>query len=279
MENYSNDNFNKKIDIESKKKELEKKYGTQFCQFSDISPELESEWLSQIEQFEEQYSNNEKTTVWEYIEKPSYKKINEIESEDLEEELTKLMDYMNNHGIALDILCDVEDKEIYRFITEELFFHKIDNVHIEGMMNCFTYEEFHPNAEFDIRSAFEYFFDTTMSKTENIGSDGFDLLYVDTDNYKRLNGEQVAKSEVLKSINQFLKSFDYFEIISNEIKNVFINQDKTDAKLTFEIKYKGCFAKSAESVNFEGSGYFKLKPSQFGGWDIYHINLPGLKIQ
>jgi hypothetical protein len=83
---------------------------------------------------------------------------------------------------------------------------------------------------------------------------------------------------VIKTINTFLDSFDYFEFITNEIKTIAINEDKTDAKLTFEVEYKGCFNNSPEFVVFKGIGYLQLKPSEYEGWDIYHIQLPGMKI-
>lgn len=54
--------------------------------------------------------------------------------------------------------------------------------------------------------------------------------------------------------------------------------DKTDATLSFTIDYKGCFNNSSEFVAYKGNGIFRLKPTEYGGWDIYHINIPGLKI-
>lgn len=278
MDSFSDDYYDKKIDIELKKKELEKKYGAHFSQADNISPELENEWLDHIEQFEQQFNNAEKITVWEYIGKPAYRKTDDIESGKISDELQRLVNCMNEHNISLDTLCPVDEKELYRFITEELFPHEIDNMQIGGMMTCFTYEEFHPNAEYDIRSAYDYFFRMSLAKMKNIGGEGYDLLYVDTDNYKDSEGEKIEKKEVIKSINTFLDSFDYIEVTSNEIKNIFINEDKTDAKLAFAIGYKGCFRNSPEFIVYKGDGIFRLKPSEYGGWDIYHISLPGLKI-
>jgi hypothetical protein len=185
---------------------------------------------------------------------------------------------MNEHNIVLDTLCPVDDKELYRFITEELFFHEIDNIQVEGMMTCFTYEEFHPNAEYDICQAYDYFFRMTMGKMKNVGGKGYDLLYIDTENFTDFKGDKPGKKKVIKSMNAFLDAFDYFEVTSNEIRNITINNDKTDAKLTAEIEYKGCFKNSPESVIFKGTGEFRFKPCIYGGWDIYYIDLPGLQI-
>ena len=278
MENQSNDYYDKKIDVGIRKKELEKKYGASFGQSENLSPELESKWLNNIEQFEQEYSKAEPIAVWEYIGEPEYLKVDEIEPENIPYELQNLMNVLNEHNIVLDTLCTVDDKELYRFITEELFLHEIDNIQVEGMMTCFIYEEFHPNAEYDICQAYDYFFRMTMGKMKNVGGKGYDLLNIDTENFTDLKGDNPGKKKVIKSMNTFLDAFDYFDVTANEIKDVTINKDKTDAKLIAAIVYKGCFNNSPESVIFKGMGNFRFRPSVYGGWDIYYIDLPGLQI-
>lgn len=278
MNNTENDNYNQKIDNELKKKELKEKYGAHFNEESNISPELESEWLNHIEKFEQQFNNAETITVWERLGEPGFKKIDELNPEEISNELQRLYVLMNENNICLDTLCDVDETELYRFITEELFVYEIDNIRIEGMNTCFIYEDFHPNAEYDIEQAYDYFFRMTMAKMENIGGDGYNLLYIDTENYRNSKDEKLDKKVVIEKINNFLDSFDYFEILSNEIKNITINNDKNDAQIDFYIHYKGRFNNRSESISFKGNGQFNLKPSEYGGWDMYHINLPGLQI-
>lgn len=278
MEKQSNEYYNKKIDIELRKKELERKYGVSFSESESLSPELESEWLNYVEQFEQQFDKAKPITVWEYIGKPVYQKTEEIEPEKLPSKLENLMNTMNEHNIGLDTLCPVDDKELYRFITEELFAHEIDNIHIKGMMTCFIYEEFHPNAEYDIRQAFDYFFRMTMGKMKNVGGEGYDLLYIDTENFIDSKGNNPGKKKVIKNINTFLDAFDYFDITVNEINDLVINIDETDAKLTAEIEYRGCFNNSSESLIFKGIADFRFRPGSYGGWDIYYIDMPGLLV-
>ncbi|MEN8122189.1 MAG: hypothetical protein ABFS35_17720 [Bacteroidota bacterium] len=278
MNNSKNEDYNQKIDNELKKKEIEKKYGAHFSKNSNISPELEKEWLNYIEEFEQQFNNCESISVWQHIGKPSFKKVNELGTNEITIELQKLYDIMNKNNIHLDTLCEVDDIELYRFITEELFVYEIDNVRIEGMSSIFTYEEFHPNAKYDIQQAYDYFFRMTMAKMENIGGDGYDLLYIDTKNYQNSKKEKLDEKFVIKKINNFLDSFDYFEIISNEIDEIVINKDKTDARLTCNIHFIGCFNNTPETITYKGIGAFLLKPSEYGGWDIFHIDMPGLKI-
>ena len=278
MNTESNEYYNKKIDTELKKKELEEKYGMHFSENSNVSPELENEWLNSIEEFEVQYENAKQITVFEYLGKPAFKKINELKPKEIPVELERLYDILHEGNISLSTLCSVDEKELYRFISEELFQYEMDNVRMPGMMSCFTYEDFHPNAEYDIRHAFDYFFRFTMAKMENIGGKGYDMLYVDTENYKDSKGISIPQIKVEDSINNFLASFDSFKILSNEINNIEINDTETDATINFNIDYKGLFNKSKETFNFNGNACFKLKPSEYGGWSIYHIDLPGLRI-
>lgn len=56
-----------------------------------------------------------------------------------------------------------------------------------------------------------------------------------------------------------MKNNDYDKKIDNGLK-----------KKELEEKYGASFSKDR--------GCFKLKPSEYGGWDIYHITMPGLTI-
>lgn len=278
MTHKSDDYYNQKIDNELKKKELEEKHGAFFSNNGNLTPEFEGQWLENIEAFEKQYDKAEPITVFDYIGKPQYKKYNELDDEVTSEKLDGLLELMNEKGVSLSTLCEVDDKELYRFITEELFEYEMDNMRMPGMMSCFIYEEFHPNAKYDVEQALDYFFRMTMGKMENIGGKGYDLLYVDTENLKDANGISIEKERAEKSINNFLDSFDSFEIIKNEIKDIKLSDDETDARVDLSIEYRGFFEKSKETIEFKGDACFKFQPSEYGGWSAYFIDLPGLVI-
>ncbi len=278
MNKKADDYYDKKIDNELKKKELEEKYGAHFSESNELPPEIENQWLNSVEEYEKQFENAKTVTVWEYMDKPEYKMLDELKPHEISNELKHLFEVMDKNNISLSTLCEVEDSEIYRFITEELFQHEMDDMRIPGMMCCFTYEEFHPNATLDIEQAIDYFFRMTMGKMENIGGTGYDMLYVDTDNNKDSAGNKLDKQNVIDSINNFLDTFDSFEVVTYVEKTFEINPEKTDAIVTFTIHYKGLYENSSEAFDFKGDGCFKLKPSKYGGWDMYHVNLPGLNI-
>ena len=275
MDNHENEKYNQKIDNELKKKEIEGKYGAKFSSLGNLPSDIEGEWLRSIESFEEQFQKGDVTTVWNFIGKPVFKKINELKVDEISIELERIYDILNKNNVTLDTLCEVENEELYRFITEELFEQEIDDIHVEGMMSVFIYEDFHPNAEYDVKHAYNYFYNSTLAKSKYPDGD-YDVLYLDMDNFQDSAGNRLEKDFVLNKLNTFLDAFDYFEVISEVIENLTINEEKTDAHLAFKVHFKGCFNNSPETVDFNGNGEMKLKPSEYGGWNVYNIAMPGL---
>ncbi len=276
MKNESNEDYNKQIDNELLKKELQEKYGGKFHTESDLPPEIEQDWLNNIEAFETQYQNAEQISVWDFLGKPAFRKIEDLTPEQITIELQRLYDIMDENNLVLDAICEVDDAEIYRFITEELFEHMIDNMRISGMNTCFIYEEFHPNAELDIHDAIDYFFRMSMGKMDNVGGEGYDLLYVDDEHFEDSNGKSLDSNYVVERLNHFLASFDSFEVVSKTFEPLIINEQETEATASFYVHYKGYLNEGRDSIHYEGEGCFKLHPSEYGGWSIYHITLPGL---
>jgi hypothetical protein len=278
MANNKNDDVNRQIEIGLKQKYLSETYGADFTHASGLEPDVEMAWLESIEAFEEQFSKRETIQMWHFIGCPSFRKIEDMGSAEIAIELTRLMGLMTANGVVLDTLCEVNDGEIYRFITEELFVYEMDNVRIEGMNSCFIYEEFHPNAEYDIRACFDAFWTTTMKKWKGFGGNGYDLLYVDINDFLDRDGMAVDAKTVESKINSFLDSFDFFDLHSHQIERLVINPNKTDAELHFQVVYDGCFDGCPDQFPFNGKGLFRLRPSEYGGWGIYAIDMPGLVI-
>jgi hypothetical protein len=149
---------------------------------------------------------------------------------------------------------------------------------IPGMGTHFIYEEFYPNAKYDIEQAYDYFLTMLMDKKKDFTGSRYELLFINTKDYKNRYGDRVEEQMVIERISNFLESFDYFKIVSREIKEIAVNEDESDAQLTFEIHYEGCFDHGYETIPFIGNGLLKLAPGEYGGWDVYHIDMPGLEI-
>jgi hypothetical protein len=253
MKKQSDKDIDRIIDNGLKKKALEKKYGAMFGGTSDLPPEIEKQWLDYIEAFEEKYANAKRIKIFKLIGEPKFKPVNELTDEVFPHELDRLYQILIENEISLDTLGDVDDREIYRFITEELFYEEVDDMQIPGLNNCFIYEDFHPNATLDIELAIDNFLSFTLGKHESISGNGYDLTFVDTENFINAEGKQVPEKQIVKQINE----------------------DETDATVKMNLNYNAWIEKGKTHENYSGITTFKLVPSIYGGWGIYQIDMPG----
>ncbi len=162
----------------------------------------------------------------------------------------------------------MDDRELYRFITEELFFKETDDMMMAGMTLHFIYEEFHPNHEHDIKSRCNEFVNVLLDKER-------DPSYLAlTDEISSDNGT-IKKEEALKKLETFRDAFDSFNLQAFEITLLKITKDTAD--VSFDINYTGIIEGCNEKKEFTGTGTFKLK-CEYDYWCISEINVPGVPI-
>ncbi len=102
-----------------------------------------------FELLDRQFDHPEKTTVREAIGNPVIRPLSNIAPDELEEVLQALFNLLHASGVAsgvaIEFLFEVDIREQYRFITEELLDEEMDKIYIPDLMEIFTYESFHPN--------------------------------------------------------------------------------------------------------------------------------------
>lgn len=116
-----------------------------------LSAETEREFLNYIMDFEQQEALARETTVFDVLGSPGhFPSVDIIPEEELGARLRELLDHMEQHGIELSVFSpNVSPREVYRFITEELFRHRMLHMNMEGMITCFIYDEFHPDHPYE----------------------------------------------------------------------------------------------------------------------------------
>ncbi len=170
----------------------------------------------------------------------------------------------------VESICKVEDSEMYRFITEELFSHEIDNISIKGMMTHFTYEEFHPNHEYDIINCTRDFIH------EIFGGKQLEESYLLEKNIKTSSGKIISLKSTLEKINFFRSFYSKFEITLLEISNVIIQKNNKSAEAAFDLSYVATMEGSSEKQIFSGAGKTRLN-RKVDFWKIASFEVPGLK--
>jgi hypothetical protein len=127
--------------------------GAQFSEgsFPGDDDEAENRFLKNVMEYEKQIEKGVKVRIFDKIGKPShFKPAAQISDEEIEDALGQVLDYLHKYALDLDVCSpSVTSRELYRFAVEELFYHRIDDINVPGMITCFIYDEFHPDPVYD----------------------------------------------------------------------------------------------------------------------------------
>lgn len=259
-----------RLENEIKKMKLALEHGSNLISASEekLPPEIERQWLDYIKQFEDDLARRKKILVYNLIGRPHYRLVNTIPDKDITEELNKIRDLLHKHAITVDTICKVEDRELYRFITEELFREETNDFQMEGMITCFIYEEYHPNHDYDIRARCNEFVHHIMDKNKEWAPDYLGLA----DTVQTSSGV-MPKKEVTERIIHFRDSFTRFFVVDFTVTNVQIND--INAQAEGYLRSSGTVEDSGETMNITGDCSFSLIHTS-PLWVITGVNIPGV---
>ena len=258
---------------EKKKEDLRKQYGMSFEDHNEeMSPQAESEWLDNIAEFERQFENARTITVRERIGDPQVKPLADLAGAELAGELDRLFELLSENDIAVDFLHEQTDREMYRFLTEELLEEEIDDIQIPGMVSHFIYEEFHPNDEDDITDAIEEFLFTLFNGDFKDPQGMHDHILSEESMHDSL--DNLVKLEEFKLLlGDFYDAYPLLTGHEVEIKSILVDGDQAVA--VTRIKWHGRPKGEKVVVDREGLSEYRLARSIYGGWDITQANIPG----
>jgi hypothetical protein len=248
-----------KLENELRKIKLAQEKGAIFSDPSEsgkLPPKIENEFLRNIEAFEKQYDTAEQVTVFEFIGRPDYCSADSISNDSMGKALEELMEVLNSNNIVLETDCDVDDRDLYIFITTELFFHEIDNIQLEGMTLNFIYEEFHPNHDYDIRNHSADFIHSFLDK--------------DSDYYTTF---LTKRAEEENDLLHFRESFSSFKL--NHFKICTVSQNDQKAEVVFQADFSANIENSSEIVQFNGEGLIELL-YQYDYWCVNRVKFPAM---
>ena len=151
------------------KLKIQAEFGMEFNGNEELNPAIENIWLNQILEYERAMINNKKVTVFEMLDRPHFKNQEELNDDELLAELQNVMELMRLKNIVVESIDGIDDREMYRFITQELFQTETDSGYPKNMIVCFIYEEFHPNDECDIKRHSVDFINALIKKDNDHG--------------------------------------------------------------------------------------------------------------
>jgi hypothetical protein len=122
--NQSDNNDNEEIRWENdiQKLMMQATHGAIFSKESDLSPEVEREFLRSVKEFEDAYKSAKKIQVIELLGNPVLKPDAVLDDREVEDELIILRQMMEDKGILFDTIHEYPPRVIYSFIVEKFLY-------------------------------------------------------------------------------------------------------------------------------------------------------------
>lgn len=254
---------------EKKKDDLRQQFGMQFEGHSEeLSPLEESEWLDYITEFERQFENATEISVRERIGNPTIRPLSDIPDTELENELDQLLELLYANNIVVDFINEVDDREVYRFITEELLDEMMDDIRIPEMYSHFTYEEFHPNDEADTKECAEDFLHAFFEHDDEELT-----LAIGEDELKDGQGHPISPEEFKTLLDGFHGTYIAIMAFSVQAERTTIDGDH--ARVEVATVWQALKNDGKTIVRRNGTSEIFLKRSPYSGWDVIQTKIAG----
>jgi hypothetical protein len=244
---------------QAKKDKLRTEYKMEFEQTdSRLSPEVESEWLDHVLEFERQFEQAERITVRKRIGDPPIPSLSDLPLHAVGEAVTALLDLLAAHGVAVDFLGDVDELEAYRYLTEELLDQEMDDIRVEGMMTHFTYS----TPEYDVQMWVESFVLDVFTHEKEYFLPGLakQPLF-------NAQGEPITAAQFQQTIEAVWERLPPTHRV--EVTPITTQVDGDEAQVCALIAWNDAAQKSKGQVE----AYFRLQPSPYTGWDVVQTTL------
>ncbi|MBV6477415.1 MAG: hypothetical protein HGGPFJEG_00154 [Ignavibacteria bacterium] len=108
----------------------------------ELSEEDDEEFIHKVAEFEKEHSKSKMKSVYIKLGKPKFTELKKLDPSKISEELKKLILLMDKHNIVVHSHGEYDDREKYRFITEEIFKEFVEDK--PGNHITFIYEDYHP---------------------------------------------------------------------------------------------------------------------------------------
>jgi hypothetical protein len=253
------------------KLKLELEHGMRSYVSNGLNPELENKWLKYIYNHEQLHRQCGSISVYNYIGRPPFTAIENLQREQVTAELERLLSIMKTYGIQLDCMCEYDDAVIYQFITTELFGVEMDNIRMPGLVNHFIYEDFHMNNQYEIE---RIGVDLIKSIYNHEWRPEYDSVWVAS--AVKCNGVVHDFHGFSSVIMGFQQRHSFIGIRELHVLEVSVDEANDRGQLTASLVY---LSQSHHGQQNQHKGdcvvNFK-KDKETGYWNVISINMPGI---
>ncbi|MGJ7031978.1 hypothetical protein [Niabella hirudinis] len=231
-----------------------------------LTPEMENEFLKSIMALQEQRRFAKTVRLYDKIGKPlQFLPEKQIPDKEIEYQYNALLDYLFEHNFDFCVCSpNVTTRDLYRFITEELFFEQVDDIEMPEMICGFVYDDFHPDP----------IYENTLLIKEQLLPDIFregDPLFFDRIHQSSFsfNRESVSPDVFKARIQRFKTLCGALELLECSISTCTVK----DKDCTVKGFYHARATISPETLNYTGLVEAHLKKGGDGYWDVVSLFL------
>ena len=247
------------------KLKIQAEFGIELNSADELNPLIESIWLNQILEYERSMLNNKKITVGELLGHPTCKPVEEISDDEMSIELQKVMELLRQKNIVVESVNGIDDVEMYRFITKELFLKEADSCMPKNMIVCYVYEEFYPNDECDLKIKADEFINAFIDKDETF----IDRYFVSFDDEVKETQFQKLKRRIIL----FRDAFDEIRLEEFNITSFDIIQKKAEVLFDFKLSVFPPGSKVSHSISGPGKYVFT---NDYDFWILEKVFMAGV---
>lgn len=250
---------NLRMDNKIKRLELELK-GAKFMEHNpdgiQLPPEIEAQMLDHILNFEKQKHSAVEVDIYDFIGRPKFKNLDSLKDNEILKETERVLKLMAKKGVFLTSMAEIEEREFYRFLTQEFFFKKTLDLNSPGFIRHFIYEEFYPNEVLNAEKTAEFFLQVFMHE-EDI----------------REPIKVLCREEIRDYLLNFKGLYSRFElkkldIIESDIK-------KIKGHVIFDIEFEAFMENTLKSHTLSGEINVEIRRRK-GFWQVSHLQFPKL---
>ena len=266
---------NLKLENDFLKMKLMLEQGAQFGNMEgteECPAEIENQFLRNIIEFEKQFAEQKKIRVFDKIGKPThFKPAREIPEADIESAWKELDEHLKSYSIDVAVLSpNVSNKELYRFAVEELFEYEMDDMDLPGMTHCFTYDEFHPDYEYENTNiAVDDCIKPMLEKKL------FEWMHHFRRDGLRLNEHfPLAADEFKLLVNRFQDAYEDLEL--QEVSDYFCSIHDSNCKVKGSYAVTGKL--TADQIFLKGNWTVEFEQDEtFNYWYIVNVHVEGVE--
>lgn len=248
-----------RMDNKIKRLELELK-GAKFMEHNpdgiQLPPEIEGQMLDHILNFEKQKNSAVEIDIYDFLGRPKYKHLETLKDEEVLKETQRILKLMSKKGVFLTSMAEIEEKEFYRFMTQEFFFKKTLDLQSKGFIRHFIYEEFYPNEQLNAEKTAEFFLQVYMHEE-------------DVEEPVKI----LCREEIKDYLLGFKSLYSRFElkkldIIESDIK-------KLKGSIIFDIEFEAFIENTLKSHVLSGEITVEVRKRK-GFWQVSNLEFPKL---